>query len=50
MVIHDVIIQKLPVISASTGRTGRRTDPHHGCYDIAYMLLCPEYSGECANE
>ncbi len=43
MVIHDVAIQKLPVIFCldRAGLVGDDGPTHHGCYDIAYMRCVP---------
>lgn len=43
MVIHDVAIQKLPVIFCldRAGVVGDDGPTHHGCYDIAYMRCIP---------
>ncbi len=43
MVIHDVAIQKLPVIFCldRSGLVGEDGPTHHGCYDIAYMRCIP---------
>jgi len=43
MVIHDVAIQKLPVIFAMdrAGMVGADGQTHMGLYDIAYMLAVP---------
>ena len=43
MVIHDVAIQKLPVIFCldRSGLVGEDGPTHHGCYDIAYMRSIP---------
>lgn len=43
MVIHDVAIQKLPVIFCLDrgGLVGEDGPTHHGCYDIAYMRCIP---------
>jgi len=43
MVIHDVAIQKLPVIFCLDrgGLVGEDGPTHHGCYDIAYMRCVP---------
>jgi 1-deoxy-D-xylulose-5-phosphate synthase len=42
-VIHDVAIQKLPVILCLDrgGLVGDDGPTHHGCYDIAYMRCIP---------
>src|SRR5690242_8289230 len=42
-VIHDVAIQKLPVIFCldRAGLVGDDGPTHHGCYDIAYMRCIP---------
>jgi 1-deoxy-D-xylulose-5-phosphate synthase len=42
-VIHDVAIQKLPVIFCldRAGIVGDDGPTHHGCYDIAYMRCIP---------
>lgn len=42
-VIHDVAIQKLPVIFCldRAGLVGDDGPTHHGCYDIAYMRCVP---------
>lgn len=42
-VIHDVAIQKLPVIFCldRAGVVGDDGPTHHGCYDIAYMRCIP---------
>jgi len=42
-VIHDVAIQKLPVIFCldRSGLVGDDGPTHHGCYDIAYMRCIP---------
>jgi 1-deoxy-D-xylulose-5-phosphate synthase len=42
-VIHDVAIQKLPVIFCLDrgGLVGDDGPTHHGCYDIAYMRCIP---------
>lgn len=43
MVIHDVAIQKLPVVFCLDrgGLVGEDGPTHHGCYDIAYMRCVP---------
>lgn len=43
MVVHDVAIQKLPVIFCldRAGVVGDDGPTHHGCYDIAYMRCIP---------
>lgn len=43
MVVHDVAIQKLPVIFCldRAGLVGDDGPTHHGCYDIAYMRCVP---------
>ena len=43
MVIHDVAIQKLPVVFCldRAGLVGEDGATHHGCYDIAYMRCIP---------
>ncbi|HTN45154.1 MAG TPA: 1-deoxy-D-xylulose-5-phosphate synthase [Flavipsychrobacter sp.] len=43
MVVHDVAIQKLPVIFCLDrgGLVGEDGPTHHGCYDIAYMRCVP---------
>jgi len=43
MVIHDVAIQKLPVIFCldRAGLVGEDGPTYHGCYDIAYMRCIP---------
>jgi len=43
MVVHDVAIQKLPVIFCldRAGLFGEDGPTHHGCYDIAYMRCIP---------
>ena len=43
MVIHDVAIQKLPVIFCldRAGLVGEDGPTHHGCYDIAFMRCVP---------
>ncbi len=43
MVLHDVAIQKLPVIFCldRAGLVGEDGPTHHGCYDIAYMRSIP---------
>ncbi|MCB0776284.1 MAG: 1-deoxy-D-xylulose-5-phosphate synthase, partial [Chitinophagaceae bacterium] len=42
-VIHDVAIQKLPVVFCldRAGLVGDDGPTHHGCYDIAYMRCIP---------
>lgn len=42
-VIHDVAIQKLPVVFCldRAGVVGDDGPTHHGCYDIAYMRCIP---------
>ncbi len=42
-VVHDVAIQKLPVIFCldRAGLVGDDGPTHHGCYDIAYMRCIP---------
>jgi 1-deoxy-D-xylulose-5-phosphate synthase len=42
-VVHDVAIQKLPVIFCldRAGLVGEDGPTHHGCYDIAYMRCIP---------
>ena len=42
-VVHDVAIQKLPVIFCldRAGVVGDDGPTHHGCYDIAYMRCIP---------
>src|SRR4249920_2965020 len=44
MVVHDVAIQKLPVIFCldRAGLVGEDGPTHHGCYDIAYMRCIPK--------
>jgi 1-deoxy-D-xylulose-5-phosphate synthase len=43
MVVHDVAIQKLPVIFCldRAGLVGDDGPTHHGCYDIPYMRCVP---------
>jgi 1-deoxy-D-xylulose-5-phosphate synthase len=43
MVVHDVAIQKLPVIFCldRAGLVGEDGPTHHGCYDIAYLRCIP---------
>ncbi|MFZ4058914.1 MAG: 1-deoxy-D-xylulose-5-phosphate synthase [Ferruginibacter sp.] len=43
MVVHDVAIQKLPVIFCldRAGLVGDDGPTHHGCYDIAFMRCIP---------
>ncbi len=43
MVIHDVAIQKLPVVFCldRAGLVGEDGPTHHGCYDIAFMRCVP---------
>ncbi len=43
MVVHDVAIQKLPVIFCldRAGVVGDDGPTHHGCYDIPYMRCIP---------
>jgi 1-deoxy-D-xylulose-5-phosphate synthase len=43
MVVHDVAIQKLPVIFCldRAGLVGEDGPTHHGCYDISYMRCIP---------
>jgi len=43
MVIHDVAIQKLPVVFCldRAGLVGEDGPTHHGCYDIAYIRCIP---------
>jgi 1-deoxy-D-xylulose-5-phosphate synthase len=43
-VVHDVAIQKLPVIFCldRAGLVGDDGPTHHGCYDIAYMRCVPD--------
>lgn len=43
MVVHDVAIQKLPVIFCldRAGLVGDDGPTHHGCYDIPYMRCIP---------
>lgn len=42
-VIHDVAIQKLPVVFAIDrgGVVGEDGPTHHGCFDLSYMRLVP---------
>jgi 1-deoxy-D-xylulose-5-phosphate synthase len=42
-VVHDVAIQKLPVIFCldRAGLVGEDGPTHHGCYDVAYMRCIP---------
>ncbi|HJS54466.1 MAG TPA: 1-deoxy-D-xylulose-5-phosphate synthase [Chitinophagaceae bacterium] len=42
-VVHDIAIQKLPVIFCldRAGLVGDDGPTHHGCYDIAYMRCIP---------
>ncbi|MFX5968807.1 1-deoxy-D-xylulose-5-phosphate synthase, partial [Acinetobacter baumannii] len=42
-VVHDVAIQKLPVIFCldRAGLVGEDGPTHHGCYDISYMRCIP---------
>jgi 1-deoxy-D-xylulose-5-phosphate synthase len=42
-VIHDVAIQKLPVVFCldRAGLVGEDGPTHHGCYDVAYMRCIP---------
>ena len=42
-VVHDVAIQKLPVVFCldRAGLVGEDGPTHHGCYDIAYMRCIP---------
>ncbi len=44
MVIHDVALQKLPVVFCldRAGLVGEDGPTHHGCYDIAYMRCIPQ--------
>ena len=43
MVVHDVAIQKLPMIFCldRAGLVGEDGPTHHGCYDVAYMRCVP---------
>jgi 1-deoxy-D-xylulose-5-phosphate synthase len=43
MVVHDVALQKLPVIFCldRAGLVGEDGPTHHGCYDIAFMRCIP---------
>ena len=43
MVVHDVAIQKLPVVFCldRAGLVGEDGATHHGCYDIAFMRCIP---------
>ena len=43
MVVHDVAIQKLPVVFCldRAGLVGDDGPTHHGCYDIAFMRCIP---------
>ncbi len=43
MVIHDVALQKLPVVFCldRAGLVGEDGPTHHGCYDISYMRCVP---------
>lgn len=43
MVVHDVAIQKLPVVFCldRAGLVGEDGPTHHGCYDIAFMRCIP---------
>lgn len=43
MVVHDVALQKLPVIFCldRAGLVGEDGPTHHGCYDISYMRCIP---------
>jgi 1-deoxy-D-xylulose-5-phosphate synthase len=43
MVVHDVAIQKLPVVFCldRAGLVGEDGPTHHGCYDVAYMRCIP---------
>ena len=43
MVVHDVALQKLPVVFCldRAGLVGEDGATHHGCYDIAYMRCIP---------
>jgi 1-deoxy-D-xylulose-5-phosphate synthase len=43
MVLHDVAIQKLPVVFCldRAGLVGEDGPTHHGCYDVAYMRCVP---------
>ena len=43
MVLHDVAIQKLPVVFCldRAGLVGEDGPTHHGCYDVAYMRCIP---------
>jgi len=43
MVVHDVAIQKLPVIFCldRAGLVGEDGPTHHGCYDISFMRCIP---------
>ncbi len=43
MVVHDVAIQKLPVVFCldRAGLVGEDGPTHHGCYDIAYLRCIP---------
>ena len=54
--IHDVVLQKLPVLFAidRAGLVGADGCTHHGSYDIAFMrclpniiLMCPADENEC---
>ncbi|BDQ12208.1 1-deoxy-D-xylulose-5-phosphate synthase [Sediminibacterium sp. TEGAF015] len=42
-VVHDVALQKLPVVFCldRAGLVGEDGPTHHGCYDIAYMRCIP---------
>jgi len=43
-IIHDVALQKLPVIFAvdRAGLVGEDGPTHHGCYDLSYLRLVPD--------
>jgi 1-deoxy-D-xylulose-5-phosphate synthase len=44
MLIHDLALQKLPVLLAidRAGLVGNDGPTHHGCFDISYLRLVPD--------
>lgn len=51
-IIHDVCMQKLPVIFAldRAGLVGEDGPTHHGVFDIAYMRMAPNMTVMCPSD
>ncbi len=51
-IIHDVCMQKLPVIFAldRAGLVGEDGPTHHGVFDIAFMRMAPEMTVMCPSD